>query len=352
MKYKFIILRNESKIDYQLWEQSLVKHKEKIKYKVVNLLLDNWIDEIRSFEFDYLLAKPPGITSSLKQLYDERILILSKELNYPVFPTLDEILIYENKRYLSFWLKAHNLPHPKTNIFYFRAEAIQFLNNSDYPKVAKINIGASGKGVEILKNKREAEKYINSMFTTGKASKTGPNLKKGKKLKRALNALMNPSHLKERLSTYKAIANDPQKGFVILQEFIPHQFEWRVVRIGDSFFAHKKLKKGKMASGSLLKGYDNPPLSLFDFVKEVSDRFGFYSQAFDIFENENGEYLINEIQCIFGQSDPYQMLINGEPGRYVWNTDQWIFEPGNFNTNQSFDLRVSYILEKLENLRK
>lgn len=47
------------------------------------------------------------------------------------------------------------------------------------------------------------------------------------------------------------------------------------------------------------------------------DKFNFTSQAIDVFETGD-QLLINEMQCIFGQSDPYQMLIDGEPGRYTF----------------------------------
>lgn len=50
------------------------------------------------------------------------------------------------------------------------------------------------------------------------------------------------------------------------------------------------------------------------------------------------------MQCIFGQSDPYQMLVNGIPGRYVMIEGNWIFEEGDFNTNQSYDLRLETAL--------
>ncbi|NLJ42868.1 MAG: hypothetical protein GX431_04355, partial [Bacteroidales bacterium] len=116
-------------------------------------------------------------------------------------------------------------------------------------------------------------------------------------------------------------------------------------RIGDSFFAHKKLKKGEKASGALLKVYDNPPLALLDFVKEITDRHGFYSQAIDIFESERG-YLVNEMQCIFGQSDPYQMLVDEKFGRYFFNENNWVFEKGDFAKNECYNLRLEFVLNK------
>ena len=88
-------------------------------------------------------------------------------------------------------------------------------------------------------------------------------------------------------------------------------------------------------------------MKLLDFVKEITDRFEFYSQAVDIFETNEGHYLVNEMQCIFGQSDPYQMLVNGKPGRYVNIKGKWIFEEGIFNRKESYDLRLQYVLSQL-----
>ncbi len=101
-----------------------------------------------------------------------------------------------------------------------------------------------------------------------------------------------------------------------------------------------------MASGTKNKIYDNPPMALFDFMKEICDETGFYSQAVDIFEAPNGGYLVNEIQTIFGQSDEYQMIVDGKRGRYIYNQG-WIFEEGDFNTNKSYDLRIEHALELL-----
>ena len=110
--------------------------------------------------------------------------------------------------------------------------------------------------------------------------------------------------------------------------------------MGDSFFAHKKLLLGNMTSGSLEKEYSNPPLELLDFVKQITDKFNFKSQAVDLFESSDGNYLINEMQCIFGQSDAFQMKVNGEIGRYLHDGKGWFFEKGDFNSNESFDLRL------------
>ncbi len=348
MKIKVIILRNELEGDHDLWVRACKDYSELIDYRIVNLTEPYWLEEIQKEPFNILLAKPGGLTSAFKLLYDERIFILAYILGYKIFPSPLEIFIYENKRFLSYWLKANNIPHPETYVYYDREDAVKFLQTTAYPFVAKTNIGASGSGVQILKTKKEALKYVNAVFSgKGALQRTGPNFEKGEILKRGFHYILHPSEISRKLNIYKTVACNLQKGFVIFQEYIPHDFEWRVVRIGESFFAHKKVKKGEKASGTLLKIYDNPPLQLFDFVKEITDRHGFYSQAVDIFESGKG-YLINEMQCIFGQSDPYQMLVNGKEGRYVFYDNKWFFEEGSFNENESFNLRVEWIINRLK----
>lgn len=347
MKIKVIILRNELEDDHNLWIKACEQFKDRIEYRIVNLTLNNWLKEIQKAPFDILLAKPGGLTTPYKQLYDERVFILDNVLAYKIFPSPLEIYIYENKRFLSFWLKANNIPHPHTDVFYNFTEVRNYIRSAVYPFVAKTNIGASGSGVKIIKTVSEAIYYVEKTFRgKGSPQRTGPNRGKGSFIKRGFYYIIHPSDILKKLNIYKTKSKNRQKRFVILQEYIPHEFEWRVVRIGESFFAHKKLKIGERSSGSLLKNYDNPPLDVLNFVKEITDKHGLYSQAIDIFESTRG-YLVNEIQCIFGQSDPYQMLIDGEPGRYTFVNDKWVFESGDFAKNACYNLRIEYIINAL-----
>lgn len=348
-KYKLAILRNETEGDHDLWIRACEDFEDIIDYTLIDLTKNEWLKNVTELKYDYYLAKPPGLTARFKQLYDERIYLIVNELKLPVYPTLNEILIYENKRFLYTWLKVNRLPHPVTNIFYDKTEATEFVNNTVYPIVAKYNIGASGSGVRILKDNDQADEYVNKTFSnSGAARKRFPKIFKSGFIKRFKHYLNNPEEIKTKRFKYSAIRSERQRGFVLFQEFIPHTFEWRVVAIGDSYFAHKKLKVGEKASGSLLKNYDNPPLYLFDFVKNIMHKFGFTSQAFDLFETSTGQIYINEMQCIFGQSDPYQMMVDGLQGRYRNIEGKWIFEEGNFNSNESYNLRIENILELLK----
>ncbi len=343
-----VILANEIEGDHYPWIEACECFNGKIQYRVVDLTTHDWLERIAIEPFDFLLTKPGGRSSDFQQLYSERCSILSDVLNYALFPSADAIKIYENKRLLSYWLNANKLPCPDTKVFYYKSEAEAYLDKCRYPIVAKTSIGASGSGVTFLRSKKAVKEYLDRSFSdVGIKRRSGPNLAKKNLLLRGLTYVLHPKAIKKKSSIYAYVRSDIQRGYVIFQEFIDHKFEWRVVRIGDSFFAHKKIKVGHMASGTLKKEYENPPLSLLNFVKEFTDKSCLFSQAVDIFETERG-YLINEVQCIFGQSDSYQMLVDGIAGRYLLKDGHWVFEEGDWAKNQCYNLRLEYLLDLKE----
>lgn len=350
--YQLAILRNENRDNHLPWVSACEKKADTLTYDVIDLTRGDWQREINKKNYDCFLMRPPGLTGHFKQLYDERAFILAYFIRKRIYPSLQEILLYENKRFFSDWLKANRLPHPRTHVFYYKEEAYRYLKGETFPVVAKINIGASGAGVRILQNKDEAASYINRAFSTGISRKTGPKITKGSMLKKIKKVVLIKGFVRQRLKEYKAAAGDVQRNFVIFQEYIPHTFEWRCVRIGDSFFAHKKIATQGKASGTLIKGYENPPLVLLDFMKNLTEKHQLYSAAVDLFEKDAGIYLVNEIQAFFGQSDPYQMLVNGRPGRYLLQDGKWVFEEGDFNTNKSYDLRLQHVIDILKTARR
>jgi hypothetical protein len=346
-RIKAVILANELEDDHLPWVKACNGHNDRVDYRVVRLTSSGWFEEIMSFSPRILLAKPGGLTPLFKQLYDERIFILAETAKFTIFPSPVEIYLYENKRLLSYWLEMNGIPHPSTWVLYDYLEAKRFITSSGFPVVAKTNIGASGSGVTILRSVNQAEAYLYRTFRgKGSPQRTGPNFEKGDMLSRGLHYVKHPGDIGKKLTVYRTRAESLQKGFVLFQEYIQHEFEWRVVRIGDSFFAHKKVKLKDKASGTLLKTYDNPPPGVLEFVRDITNRHKMYSQAVDLFESDRG-YLVNELQCIFGQSDPFQMKVDGIAGRYRHSDSGWIFEEGDWARNQCYDLRLDYLLNTI-----
>jgi len=269
------ILKNEFDDNHIYWEKACKKLLQ--DYKLIDLTAANWLQKINEINYDGFLACPSGRESIYKNLYDERIYIITKVMKRFCYPSFEEIIIHENKKLLSYWLSANNIPHPKTYIFYNKNEALSFINNYKLPIVAKFNIGASGKGVKIFNDKTKLKKYIEKSFERGIRQNWGPNFKMGGVPQRIYKILLNPRHLIKRFQVYQKTYNEIQRGFVILQEFIPHNYEWRIVKIGDSFFAHQKIKKGDKASGTKGINYILPNEKQLNFVKDLCEKYGFNS---------------------------------------------------------------------------
>lgn len=340
------ILKNHDPESAIKWE--LACQRKGIEYRTIDITKNSWLEDFQKEPFDLFLLRPPCDLDGFKRLYDERLYIICKELGFETYPSYKECMIYENKRLLSYFLKANHIPHPETDVFYNFEDALLFIKTSAYPVVAKTNIGAAGSGVKLILNKEQGIKYIKKAFKgTGIRRRLGPNTVTGTPSKWFVKALKDPKYFKKKVISYIKRHRDTQYGFVIFQEYIPHDFEWRVVRIGDSFFAYKKFKVEDKSSGAKCLGFENPPLEMLNFIRELSDQNDFKCAAFDLFP-VNNKYLVNEIQTIFGHIKDHILEVNGKPGRYLYKNNKWIFEEGDFNTNESYDLRLEHAINCLK----
>lgn len=340
---RLAVLLNEDAQNAYYWLKAASQ--EGINIESIDLLAGDWIDTIRTSRSELFLTCPSGITSVAKSLYDERLEIVARVLEKKIYPNLLETKLHENKRYLSYWLETKGIPHPKTWVFLHKDDALQFAANTSLPIVGKLTIGASGHNVVIFRSKSELQAYIKGAFHFGISPKSGPNLKMGDWKRRLAFILKNPSHVTKRFSHYKRIANDIQRGYVIFQIYVPHSFEWRVVRIGDSYFGHQKIKQGDKASGTKGINYVPPPVALLNFVRDLCEANDLRSMAVDLFEDGDGKYLVNEMQTIFGHVQDHICEVDGKPGRFKISNKTWDFEEGNFNGNLSYNLRLKDALK-------
>lgn len=342
---KVAVLRDNHPESSEKWQ--IACQKEGVDYLAIDMLRSDWFDQLDSFNPSFCVSRPPGEIQQNKKTFDEKVYYLENYTPYRVFPGYLETYIYENKASLAWFLKTNGIPHPDTFISSNYKESIHFVNNTCYPIVAKTLIGAAGSGVIIVNSKSDAETYVRKAFTSGIKRRFGPNKKTGSPKSWLTKAIKSPDYFLKKIRQYWARNKEVQKGVVFFQEYIFHPFEWRCVKIGKSYFAYKKLKIGDQASGSKIFEYGPPPLKLLDFTKNLCETHRFNFMALDLFHNDNN-ILVNELQTIFGHQSPYICQINGKPGRFVLQDDQWIFEEGNFNSNESYDLRLKTAIELYE----
>jgi len=339
---KVAILRDSNPESSKKWESAC--QNQDIEFKTINILRSEWLTHLNVYGADFCVGRPPGDNQQSKKVYDEKVFYLEKFTRYQVFPNFIETFIYENKSSLSWFLKVNNIPHPKTFVSANYDESIAFVDMADYPIVAKTLIGAAGSGVKIIRSKAQAGAYVKKAFSTGIKRRFGPNRKVGTPMNWLIKASKSPNYFFKKIKHYRNRNNDIQKGVVLFQEYIDHPFEWRCIKIGSSYFAYKKLKIGDQASGSKEFEYGPPPVELLDLTKKICEKHEFQFMAIDMFSTDKG-VLINEMQTIFGHKKPYICMVGDKPGRYVYQSGQWNFEEGDYNTNESYDLRLKTAIE-------
>lgn len=301
-----------------------------VDYELVDILASDWIERVQQCDCDGFLARPPCDFQVRKNLYDERLYCLAHLLHRPIYPSFDELFIYENKRAMADWLKINGYPHPVTHVFCRKGDALAFAASCDYPVVFKANIGASAYQVKIVKRRSTARNIIRKIFGT-----LHPELAEG---------YIGFSYAGIPLPVF----GRTQRHVLLVQEYLKIRWEWRIIKIGQSYFGHQKLLKRGFASGSGRIGWVRPPDELLYMTRDLCERGKFSSMAVDIFELEEGGYRINELQSLFGSYRDSQMYIDGKPGRFVFRNDAFEFEEGIFNTHSSYLLRVQDFIRQLE----
>lgn len=346
---KIGILRDNNFENSVKWEKACKKFA--IDYFIVDLMRDDWLEIIRDNNPSFILSKPPGDNMQKKIIFDQKLFFLEKFGNIMVFPNFLETFIYENKAALLSFLRLNKLPHSKTYLSSDKNELVKLVDEFSYPIVAKTLIGAAGSGVVFIENKHHALDYINKAFSVGIKRRFGPNRYTGSPRKWFIKTIKSPSYFLNKMKVYKERNSDLQKNMVLFQDYVKHDYEWRCVKIGESYFAYKKMKIGKKASGAKEFEYTTPPLELLDFVYDICEKFGFNFMAIDVFISD-GKILINEMQTLFGHKNSFLCMPYDKPGRYLRVGKEWIFEEGDFNTNESYDLRLKVAIELYEGSRK
>lgn len=288
-----------------------------VSYKVIDISSPDWLQKVRQSGCDAFLIPPSGLTSVWKQMYDERLRVITQELGKKIFPGYDSIWMYESKRRMHYWLGANGVPHPETWIFYDLKQALEFAEEAVLPIVYKSDFGSGASGVKIFRHRAALLRHVKRCFKKG-------------------------------YRPYTRCASDKEWGSVLLQEYLQDVKEWRMIRLGDSYFGHQKLKKNDFHSGSDKFVWITPPEKLLDFVLSITEKGNFKSMNLDIFETCDGRYLVNELQTFFGWIRPYHMVVDGKAGRYIYDylAQKWVFDEGVFCQHGGCNLRLASFMSE------
>ncbi len=294
-----------------------------VSYKVLDISRPDWLEVLGDSGCDAFVCWPSVQYKPWKEMFDERLKAFSLVDNRIVYPNLESLWIWESKRRMNYWLSTHDVPHPMTWVFHEEEAAQRFVSECHLPVVFKSDMGSGASGVHVFQDRGSLRRHTRRCFSRG-------------------------------YTTSRRFALDREHGSVVFQEYLSDVREWRVVRIGDSFFAYEKAKKGEFHSGSKEFLYGRPSDELLDLARQVSEQGGFDSIDIDVFVTPDGRMFINELQALFGQSGSREICrVDGDTGRMVWNDNNktWEFDPGTYCMNYMCNLRVKSLLSRLSKQR-
>jgi glutathione synthase/RimK-type ligase-like ATP-grasp enzyme len=185
--------------------------------------------------------------------------VIERELGLVVYPDQNTCWHYDDKIAQFYLLNAAGIPIPPTTIWFDRQGAHEWAETAEYPLVLKLSSGADSSNVRLVKDKREAQWWIDRFFDTWVA-----DLQLKKPPKMALNERFTTAGrtlVRGRVPN-KGIADkgfDLHAGYVYLQAFLPgNPHDTRVTIIGNRAFGFRRFNRVNdfRASGSGLRDYD------------------------------------------------------------------------------------------------
>lgn len=232
----------------------------------------------------------------------DKVEIIQNHLGKTTLPTSESLWMDEDKIREQYLFEINNLPAIKTFISHSKDEVTHYIENCAYPFISKDKICACGKGVHMIKNKRQAKALCNKIFSSGQKT--------------------NESYVR-------------QKDYVYFQEFVPNYgFDLRIVMIGDSYFGYYRYPDNGdyKASGSGIVEKKQLPQDVMLLAKKVRECLPkSISLAVDFLQDKRDDnYYIIETCIFIGIESCEQLMVNGVSGRYIEKDSVFTFESGRF----------------------
>lgn len=302
-------------------------------HKEVGTFSDRWISYCENHSISYVLVdcyatdiidQLEGIDCLLwhwhladkgSLLFAKGLTVAIEQIGIKVFPNVDTGWHYDDKVAQKYLFEALKLPLVPSYVFYSKAEATKWVNQTIFPKVFKLRGGAGSVNVRLVTSRREALSLVKKAFGRGfpvlnrkailgdrlRHLKQNVNVGSVGRLLGSLVRCMLPSQ-KERFSPR-------QIGYIYFQDFIPdNTYDTRLVVIGSRCIGLRRYCRENdfRASGSGDFSYDREcfPDELVSLAFKCAEALKMQSVAFDFVERE-GEFLLVEVSYCFSMGAAY-----------------------------------------------
>ena len=273
--------------------------KNKIEYKIVDAYKSDIIKQIEgctAFMWHHF-----SDSDYRDYLFASQLLFSLEKKGIKVFPNFNTTWHFNDKAGQKYLLEAIDAPLVPSYVFYTKKEAMNWIKETDFPKVFKLRSGAGSGNVRLVRTKSQAKKITRKAFANG-----FPQLNRIEYFKDNLRRFRQG---KDKLGLIKGIVRvlisskysrmlSKEKGYVYFQDFIPNNsFDIRVVVIGNKAFALKRLvRKGDFRAsggGSIIYDKNQIDIRCVKIAFEVNEKIKSQSIAYDfVFDKDNNPLIV------------------------------------------------------------
>lgn len=269
-----------------------------ILFEYYDIHQSNWLSASNSFDVIIWATegKLPQIEEQKRKTY-----ILEKYCGKNCFPSYETLMWHEDKIFQYEWLKMSGFPVIETFISYSYPEALDKVQNSQYPLVTKQPIGAGSLGVELIGNSKSAINILQQAFSPAGRATYWPYIR--------------------------------QKDYVYFQNFQPNEgYDLRVIVVGDKVLGYyRDVPQGEFrASGMGLVRKDALPDEAIRLARAISQKLDLVIVAVDMLRDKLGKFQIIEMSAFIQVDTAGQLHLNDVPGTYTFYKDEYHFEPGKY----------------------
>lgn len=337
-----IAIHNRKGSFSDLWIQYCEEHN--IEYKLVDAFSNDIIQQLKDCDI-FMWHFHHAI---YKDMIHAKTLLTSLEISGKiVFPSVRTCYTFDDKVSQKYQLESVGAEIVPTYVFFDRENALNWVQNTSFPKVFKLTGGAGASNVKLLRSRREAKKHINKLFSKGiktyhPLDSISEHWRRYRLGHFSLITFAKRALLSLRKSEFKRFKGR-EVGYAYFQDFIPDNTgDIRVVIIGNKAFGLKRqCREGDFrASGSGIIDYSKIPTDAVSIAFDVSRKLGTDCIAFDFIYDQDHKPLIVEISYGFTASAYF------ECGGYwdhdmIWHDDK---------INPGF-IQIEYMIDKYNHSR-
>lgn len=241
-------------------------------------------------------------------LFARQLLYAVEQSGKKTFPDYKTCWHFDDKVGQKYLFESLRLPLVPSYVFYTREEAVQWIENTSFPKVFKLRNGAGSLNVKLAKSSAQAKKLTRKAFSGGFSQFNRlEHFKEQIRLyQKGNNSLLGVFKGLGRLfiSTEWARMRGKEKGYVYFQDFMPNNdFDIRIIVInGKAFGAKRMVRKNDFrasGSGQLYYEKEHIPLETVILAFELSDRIKSQCTAYDFVYNTECKPMVIEMSYGF-----------------------------------------------------